>query len=226
LGVGPSDHRGSRRGWPLRVVERAGTSWAPVTPAHQVVPYASEQLLHACTLLLIPLPAATISPAIAKPRGCRPRSSHWQVFRASERMRSNLVPRRIVPDSFSSIDTSNNHDNLKYMFTRSLHLPKPGTETFFLWGPRQTGKTTLLAAAYPDALWIDLLKAEEFRRYLQNPELLRAELRPASPYARWCYLCLEERRGSSGPFAISMDHRLPPPLLSEFAALSPGPGQC
>jgi predicted AAA+ superfamily ATPase len=90
-------------------------------------------------------------------------------------MRSNLVHRRIVPDSFSSIDTSNNHDNLKYMFTRSLHLPKPGTETFFLWGPRQTGKTTLLAAAYPDALWIDLLKAEEFRRYLQNPELLRAE---------------------------------------------------
>ncbi len=32
-----------------------------------------------------------------------------------------------------------------------------------------------MAAAYPDALWIDLLKAEEFRRYLQNPELLRAE---------------------------------------------------
>src|SRR5262245_48455440 len=66
-------------------------------------------------------------------------------------------------ESRSSIDTSNNHDNLKHMFTRSLHLPKPGTETFFLWGPRQTGKTTLLAAAYPDALWIDLLKAEEFR---------------------------------------------------------------
>jgi predicted AAA+ superfamily ATPase len=62
------------------------------------------------------------------------------------------------------------------MFTRSLLLPKAGTETFFLWGPRQTGKTTLLTAAYPDALWIDLLKAEEFRRYLHNPELLRAEI--------------------------------------------------
>ena len=33
-----------------------------------------------------------------------------------------------------------------------------------------------MTAAYPDALWIDLLKAEEFRRYLHNPELLRAEL--------------------------------------------------
>ena len=62
------------------------------------------------------------------------------------------------------------------MFTRRLRLPPPGTETFFLWGPRQTGKTTLLQAAYPDALWIDLLKAEEYRRYVQNPELLRGEL--------------------------------------------------
>ena len=62
------------------------------------------------------------------------------------------------------------------MFTRRLRLPLPGTETFFLWGPRQTGKTTLLQAAYPDALWIDLLKADEYRRYVQNPELLRGEL--------------------------------------------------
>ena len=62
------------------------------------------------------------------------------------------------------------------MFKRELRLPPPGTETFFLWGPRQTGKSTLLRQAYPEALWIDLLKSEEFRRYLQNPELLREEL--------------------------------------------------
>lgn len=66
------------------------------------------------------------------------------------------------------------------MFTRSLRLPASGTETFFLWGPRQTGKTTLLRETYPEALWIDLLKAEEYRRYLQNPELLRAEFAVAS----------------------------------------------
>ncbi len=29
---------------------------------------------------------------------------------------------------------------------------------------------------YPDAVWIDLLKAEEYRRYLNNPEFLRQEL--------------------------------------------------
>ena len=62
------------------------------------------------------------------------------------------------------------------MFTRALRLPAAGAETFFLWGPRQIGKTTLLHQAYPDAVWIDLLKADEYRRYLERPELLREEL--------------------------------------------------
>ena len=62
------------------------------------------------------------------------------------------------------------------MFTRKLNLPAPGTQTFFLWGPRQTGKTTLLKAHYSQSRWIDLLKADEFRRYLTNPEFLRQEL--------------------------------------------------
>lgn len=62
------------------------------------------------------------------------------------------------------------------MFKRTVRLPPAGTETFFLWGPRQTGKTTLLKETYPAALWIDLLKADEYRRYLQNPERLREEL--------------------------------------------------
>jgi len=62
------------------------------------------------------------------------------------------------------------------MIKRKLHLPPPGEETFFLWGPRQTGKSTLLHTVYPEAVWIDLLKAEEFRRYLNNPEFLRQEL--------------------------------------------------
>ncbi len=62
------------------------------------------------------------------------------------------------------------------MFTRSLQLPEPGTETFFLWGPRQVGKSTLLKERYRDARWVDLLKSEEYRRYLTRPEYLREEL--------------------------------------------------
>ena len=67
------------------------------------------------------------------------------------------------------------------MFKRFLDLPDPGTETFFLWGPRQTGKSTLLRQRYPDARWVDLLKGEEFRRYLDHPEYLRQELESAPP---------------------------------------------
>ena len=67
------------------------------------------------------------------------------------------------------------------MFRRSLLLPPPGTETFFLWGPRQVGKSTLLRQRYPDGAWVDLLKADEFRRYAARPELLRQELEAAGP---------------------------------------------
>ena len=62
------------------------------------------------------------------------------------------------------------------MFNRNLLLPELGEETFFLWGPRQTGKTTLLKQRYPDALRLDLLKADVFRRYMATPELLREEI--------------------------------------------------
>jgi uncharacterized protein len=56
---------------------------------------------------------------------------------------------------------------------RAVELPPPGEETFFLWGPRQTGKSTLLHTVYPEALWIDLLKSEEYRRFTERPETLR-----------------------------------------------------
>ena len=69
------------------------------------------------------------------------------------------------------------------MFDRSLVLPQPGSETFFLWGPRQAGKSTLLRGCYPDAYWVDLLKSEVFRRYLDHPEYLRQELAAAAPLA-------------------------------------------
>ena len=62
------------------------------------------------------------------------------------------------------------------MYERQLKLPLIPQESFFLWGPRQTGKSTLLKKCYPTALWVDLLKADEFRRYTQHPEWLREEL--------------------------------------------------
>ena len=69
------------------------------------------------------------------------------------------------------------------MFNRLLNLPPPGTETFFLWGPRQVGKSTLLKQQYPDARLIDLLKSDELRRYSTRPELLRQEIEAEPPDA-------------------------------------------
>lgn len=62
------------------------------------------------------------------------------------------------------------------MIKRSINLPSKLNDSFFLWGPRQTGKTTVLKEIYPEAIWIDLLKADEYARYLKNPEFLRTEL--------------------------------------------------
>lgn len=57
-----------------------------------------------------------------------------------------------------------------------LRLDRRPAESFILWGPRQTGKSSLLRATYPRAIWIDLLKSDEFVRYSHHPELLREEL--------------------------------------------------
>lgn len=50
-------------------------------------------------------------------------------------------------------------------------LPEP-SQSYFLFGPRGTGKSTLMKIRYPDALWVDLLRPEIFRRYLARPEYL------------------------------------------------------
>jgi len=62
------------------------------------------------------------------------------------------------------------------MYKRLLKLPKIPKQSLFLWGPRQTGKTTLLKQTYPEALRIDLLKSDVLMRYLRNPSLLREEV--------------------------------------------------
>ena len=62
------------------------------------------------------------------------------------------------------------------MYKRNLRLPEKPTKSFFLWGTRQTGKTTLLKACYPDAMRIDLLKTDELMRYAKKPSLLREEV--------------------------------------------------
>lgn len=53
---------------------------------------------------------------------------------------------------------------------RFLQLP---TGSFFLFGPRGTGKTTWLRESLPDALFINLLQPETYRALSARPERLR-----------------------------------------------------
>ena len=59
------------------------------------------------------------------------------------------------------------------MYKRLQVLEGAEGESLFLWGARQTGKSTLLKSLFPDALWFDLLKSELYRRYLSDPAQLR-----------------------------------------------------
>lgn len=86
------------------------------------------------------------------------------------------------------------------MYKRLQKLSSPGHESSFLWGPRQTGKSTLLRTLHPRAPYYDLLLSEEFERLIRRPSLLREELL-ASP--------------SEGPVIIDEVQKVPA-LLDEI----------
>jgi predicted AAA+ superfamily ATPase len=67
------------------------------------------------------------------------------------------------------------------MLRRILKVPE---QSFFLLGPRGTGKTTWLRATFSDAHVIDLLSEETYQRLLANPSQFADELR-AVPNGSW-----------------------------------------
>jgi uncharacterized protein len=67
------------------------------------------------------------------------------------------------------------------MFARALSLP---TRSFFLFGPRGTGKTTWLRSMLPNALWFNLLLDREHVRLLRDPDSFRQEVE-ARPRGSW-----------------------------------------
>jgi len=56
------------------------------------------------------------------------------------------------------------------MYSRFISPPK--AKSFFLFGPRGTGKTTWVKSAFPKAAYIDLLEAELFNDLTANPQRL------------------------------------------------------
>src|SRR2546426_8284761 len=67
------------------------------------------------------------------------------------------------------------------MFPRQLRLPD---RSFFLFGPRGTGKTTWLRQVLPKALWFDLVRDAELLRLMRDPDAFRNQVE-ALPARTW-----------------------------------------
>lgn len=68
--------------------------------------------------------------------------------------------------------------NTPFMFERLIKKPLESRKSFFLFGPRGTGKTTWLKHHLPDALFINLLQSEYYNRLSANPGHLRELIPP------------------------------------------------
>jgi predicted AAA+ superfamily ATPase len=78
------------------------------------------------------------------------------------------------------------------MLTRKLILPTQPKESFFLWGPRQSGKSMLLKSRYPDAKWFDLLQTDQYLELRDKPSLLREQLLYESQRAKSKFVVIDE----------------------------------
>ncbi len=62
------------------------------------------------------------------------------------------------------------------MLRRRLKINLPKKQSAFLFGPRKTGKSTLLKHEFPESVRFDLLNSETYYRYLQYPHYFREDV--------------------------------------------------
>jgi uncharacterized protein len=67
------------------------------------------------------------------------------------------------------------------MYSRIVSYPK--NRSFFLFGPRATGKSWWVRSEFKDALYVDLLESELFTRLLASPQRLESMIPPG--HAGW-----------------------------------------
>jgi predicted AAA+ superfamily ATPase len=77
------------------------------------------------------------------------------------------------------------------MYGRKLDFKTPKHASFFLWGLRQSGKSSLLKSRFPNSFRIDFLRVNNRLKYEQNPELLREHIL-AHPQSRKSPVILDE----------------------------------
>ena len=88
------------------------------------------------------------------------------------------------------------------MYPRTLEAPPGGGQSFFLFGPRGTGKTTWLKQRFPNALYLDLLDHALYLDLLTRPHRLRELIPPR--HDDWIVLDEVQRV----PLVLNEVHRL------------------
>ena len=88
------------------------------------------------------------------------------------------------------------------MYPRTLQIPGAARQSFFLFGPRGTGKTTWLKQRFPDAVYLDLLDHALYLELLAGPQRLRDLIPPG--HEGWVVLDEVQRT----PLVLNEVHRL------------------
>ena len=70
---------------------------------------------------------------------------------------------------------------MKKIIQRLLRIDLPEKQSAFLWGPRKTGKTTLLRMSFPDSIVYDFLRTELVIELSKRPFVLREQLLARRP---------------------------------------------
>jgi predicted AAA+ superfamily ATPase len=81
-------------------------------------------------------------------------------------------------------------------FNRILDLSEASGKSIFLFGPRQTGKTSLLKKLFPNAPYFDLLQSGMFLKFSMHPEVFRQE-------------CLYALNSNASPIIVDEIQKLP-----------------
>ncbi len=78
-------------------------------------------------------------------------------------------------------------NNLHTETQKIERILNPPSKSFFLFGPRGTGKSTLLKSKFPRALYLDLLNSQNFLKFSADPSQIRDHV-ASLPRGSWVIL--------------------------------------
>lgn len=91
-------------------------------------------------------------------------------------------------------------------YRRALDIDLPPGQSAFLWGPRKTGKSTLLRARFPDSAHFDLLDTRLLLELTRAPWTLAERVRALDPARRAAPIVIDEVQ--KAPAVLDEVHRL------------------